>query len=88
MAHTKDVGGMTTKGNGCEECESIQKQMRDIELLFQEHERVGEELERITDFALRLDAVEKREQRRHELVEMREDAMLRQLGHLQDKHRT
>jgi hypothetical protein len=84
MADSRDL---TTKSNGCAECESIQKQMRDVEALFQEHERIGEALTRITDFGLRLDAVEKREHRRHELVEMREEAMLRQLEHVKDKHR-
>jgi hypothetical protein len=88
MTESSDPGEMAEKTNRCEECESIRKQMQDVELLFQEHERVGEAVTRITDFGLRLDAIEKREKRRQELVELREEAMLRQFEHLRNKHRT
>ena len=77
---------ISEKKNYCEECASIQKQMQHVETLIQEHERIGEEITRITDFGLRLDAVQKRERRRQELVELREAAMLRHLEHLHSSH--
>jgi hypothetical protein len=92
------VGGMTRTDSPsgkpsamtdrCEECESILRQMQEVDSLFKEHESAGETITHITDFGLRLEAVEKREHRREELVELREEAMLRQIEHLQSKHHT
>jgi hypothetical protein len=87
MTHSGHPEESAETADRCEECESIQRQLQDVESKSIEHENNGRDVIQITDFGLRLDAIEKREQRRQELVELREDAMQRQVEHLINKHR-